>query len=271
MNVWWFLFKKEFRLMRPFWMITGLGIILIGIIGAYLAAQFHSGVPSLILFMLMFFHSFYLLLYLLISLQTEKSNTPIWMQSPQSGVLLFSVKFAAGFVLMLASLVLTLVFWFWIVNLDIQTGLYRDGRYLQSLLTIEGLIRDHWMLSFIVFAQRGLFLAALGVLIYFIVDLLKYIIKGWRWILGLGLFLIGIFTAIEFSHTELFALMFHWGRLDLSDFSILPSLRPVHGPPVVMIFRSLFPVYTGGIVFKFLFAAVCFFISTWLLDRKVEV
>lgn len=271
MNVWWFLFKKEFRLMRSFWIIAGLGIIFAGMIGAYFAVRFHSGVPSLILFMLMFFHSFYLLFYLLVSLWAEKSNTPIWMQSPQSGVLLLSAKFAAGFVLMLASLVLNLVFWFWIVNLDFQTGLYQGGEYFQSLLTIEGLIRQHWFLSFIVFVQRALCMVALGALIYFLIDLLKYVIKGWSWIVGPVLFFVGIFVVVWFSHTELFAFVFHWGELNLSDLSVLPSSGPVHGPPVVQIFRSLFPIYAGDIVFKFLFAMACFFVSAWLLDRKVEV
>ncbi|MEN1969537.1 hypothetical protein WMZ97_15855 [Lentibacillus sp. N15] len=271
MNVCWFLFKKEIRLMRSFWMIAGLVMLFVSFVGIYLAAKFHSGVPSLILFMVMFFHSFYLLFYLLVSLQKEKRNTPIWMQSPQSGILLLSVKFGAGFLLMLGSLVLNLLLWFWVVNLDIQTSLYQGGAYFQSLMTIEDLIKEHWILSFVVFIQRGLFLAGLGVLIYFSVDLLKYILKGWRWVLGLGLFLAGVFITIWFSHTELFVFMFHWGKLDLSDFSTLSFSETFQGPPIITIFRSFFPSYAGDILFKFLLATVCFFTSTWLLDRKVEV
>ncbi|GGP16367.1 hypothetical protein [Oceanobacillus neutriphilus] len=271
MNVWGFLFKKEIRLMRSFWMTAGLVILLISMMGGYLATRFHSGVPSLILFMLMFFHSFYLLLYLLVSLRKETRNLPIWMQSPQSGILLLSVKFGAGFLLMLGSLVLSLLLWLWVVNLDIQTSLYQGGAYFQSLTAIEDLIKEHWILSFVVFAQRGLFLAGLGVLLYFSVDLLKYTLKGWRWLLGFGLFIAGVFITIWFSNTELFAFMFHWGKLDLSDFSTLSSSGTFQGPPIVTIFRSFFPSYAGDIIFKFLLAAVCFFISTWLLDRKVEV
>lgn len=271
MNAWWILFKKEFRLTQSFWAIAALVVIIAEMIGAYFALQFHSGIPSLVLFMLMFFQSFFLLLYLLVSFQMEKSHTPIWIQSPQSGAFLLSVKLAAGFVLMSLSLILNLILWLWVVKLDFQSSLYQGGEYFQSLLAIEGLIKQHWFLSFIVFGQRALFLAALGMLIYFLIDLLKYAIKGWRWIIGLMLFFAGILVIIWFSHTGLFALIFHWGKLDLSDFSALPTLGSVPGPPVTVIFQRFFPVYAGDIVFKFLFATAVFFISAWLLDRKVEV
>lgn len=271
MNVWWLLFKKEIRLMRSFWVIAGLAILFISLAGVYLAARFHSGVPSLVIFMLLFFHSFYLLLYLLVSLQKEKRYAPVWMQSPQSGILLLFVKFGTGFLLMLGSFVLNLLLWFWIVNLDIPTSLHQGDAYFQSILTIEDLIKEHWILSFIVFIQRGLFLAGLGVLVYFSVDLLKYILKGWRWVLGLGLILSGVLITIWFSNTELFAFLFHWGELDLSDFSALSFSGTFQGPPIVTIFQSFFPSYAGDIIFQFFLAAVCFFISIWLLDRKVEV
>lgn len=271
MGVWWTLFKKEFRLTQSFWATAGLVIIVADLLGAYLALQFHSGIPSLILFMILFFHTFFLAIYLLVSLQQEKRNMPIWMQSPQAGVFLLSVKFVAGFVLMLASLVLNLMFWLWVVNLDFQTGLYQGGEYFQSLEMIKSLIKQHWFFSFIVFTVRALFLASIGVLIYFLADLSKHVIKGWRWIVGGLLFFAGVIIVIWFSNTELFALAFHWGKLNSLDFSVLPAPGSVQGPPVTLIFQSLFPSYLGDIVFKVLFSVASFSFAAWLLDRKVEV
>jgi len=271
MKVWWLLFKKEFRLMQKFWFIAGLLVILLGLIGAYIASQFNSGIPSLVLFMLLFFHSFYLFLYLISSLQAEKNNTPIWMQSPQSGVFLLSVKFAAGFILMLTMVVLNFILWSWTVDLDFQSGLYQGGAYFQSLLVIKDLIKQHLLLTLLVFTQRALFLASFGSLIYFFIDLLKYAIKAWRWVVGLVLFFIGIILVIWLNNTAFFDLFFHWGKLDLTGFSALSYQWTVQGPPVTIIFQSFFPVYVGSIVFNYLISAACFLMSSWLLDRKVEV
>ncbi|HEX7064039.1 MAG TPA: hypothetical protein VF199_03135 [Bacillales bacterium] len=271
MNVWWCFFKKEFRLMQSFWMTAGVAVVVACLAAAYLAFRFHSGIPSLALFILMVWHSFYLLIFVFVSLRREKSNTPIWMQSPQPAWFLLSVKFAAGLVLMYTSLVVNLLLWRWVMQLDFQTGLYSGHNQFRALLSISDLIQKNGALSILVIAERTLCLAALGTLIYFFIDTIKYLFRGWRWMVGLVLLFALLFVTISFRETAIFGALFGWGPLHLAGFTALDLPETVVGPPVARIFKSFFPGYWGAFLYDFLLFMIGFYVSGWLLDRKVEV
>lgn len=173
-NAWWCLFKKEFRLMRSFLLANGMILIAGGMIGADLAYHYHSGMSSFFLFVVMVWHFFYLLVYLISSLWAEKHYAPIWMQSPQPAWVLLSVKIASGLLLMYVSLFLNFVLWLWVVHLDFQTGSFQGVNGLRFLLPVAELIKQHGSLLLLIFAQRGLFLAVLGVCIYLFGSLLQH-------------------------------------------------------------------------------------------------
>ncbi|HET7656709.1 MAG TPA: hypothetical protein VFK37_00325 [Bacillales bacterium] len=271
MSVWWCFFKKEFRLMQSFWVTAGVALIIAGLTATYLAYQFHSGVPSMALFIVMVWHSFYLFIYMMVSLRREKGNTPIWMQSPQPAWLLLSTKFAAGLVLMYASLVVTLAFWQIVMNLDFQTGLYQGQHQFRVLLSISDLMQAHWGMSILAISKRALCLSALGTLIYFFIDLLKYLFRGWRWVIGLLLFLAVLFVVVCFRDTAIFGALFGWGKIQLTGFSTLHLPETINGPPAPWIFKNFFPAYWGAVLYELLLFLIAFFVSAWLLDRKVEV
>jgi hypothetical protein len=77
-NAWWFLFKKEFRLMRSFLLVNWTVLISGGLIGADLAYRTHSGMSSFFLFVVMVWHIFYLLVYLISqSMGRKKSRSDL--------------------------------------------------------------------------------------------------------------------------------------------------------------------------------------------------
>lgn len=269
MNAWWCLFKKEFLLMRMFWIINAFILVVAGAVGIYTAFRFHSGIPSFGLFILMVWHSFYLLLYLLISLRAERVNAPTWLQSPQPGWSLLSAKFAAGILLMFGSLLVNFLVWDWVMDLDF--GGSANVQPLGFLAPIFHEIRQHWFLGAISLTKRALCLATAGVLAYFFVDLLKYVLKGWRWILGFLLLILIIFASASFIHSGLYQVLFGWGKVNLPDVSASFSFHHHAGPPVSRIFESFVSAYWGGVLYEFLVSVILFFVTAWLFDRKVEV
>jgi hypothetical protein len=275
MKVWWSLIKKEFRLMQPFLLINGLVLFISGVVGVYLALQFHSGVPSLILFIAMIWHYIYLLVYLLISLRKERRYAPIWHHSPQSGWCLLSAKFTVGLVMLSLSLTLFTVLWLEIMPMDYHANPDPSQSWggFPFLVFIQFLVQHNWGLLVIIFLLRALLLAALGVFIYYIRDMIKYFLRGWRKILFPILFGAAFHLIVRFTDTSLYDALFYWGGFDLPKLSFLISSdastsSQMHHIPYSLIVGKL---TLGDMLYRFLLTSFCFYTAGWLLDRKVEV
>lgn len=273
MNAWWCLFRKEFRLMRAYAITNGLLLLFGGIFAISMANSYHHGLSSLVLFIAMIWHSVYLLLYMFKSLRAEKKNTPLWLQSPQSGWMLIFAKFAAGLVMMGGSLGVNLILWLWAVHLDFLTGLYQGPSGLRFLLSFHSQFMQHWGLLALESVQCALLLAALGCLIYFIVNICKYVLRGWRWMLFPILIFITLHLIVRFNDTSFYNTLFHWGKLNIPEFSTLFSIAPSSHAHFSQMPGSFFvgPLYWGDILYRFFLTAVFFYAAGWLLDRKVEV
>lgn len=269
MTAWWVLFKKEFLLMRMFWIINAFILVVAGVAAVYTASRYHSGIPSFALFLLMVWHSIYLVFYMLVSLRLERGNAPTWLQSPQPGWSLLSAKFVAGLVLMLGSLLVNFLIWNWVLQLDF--GGAHSVQPFGFLAPIFNVIRAHWLLGAVSLTKRALCVATAAILVYFVVDLMKYSLKGWRWIIGVLLYLFIICVSASFMHSGLFQTLFGWGKVNLPSVSAQISFHHHHGPPVSRMFEGFVSGYWGGVLYEFLVSLILFLVTAWLFDRKVEV
>jgi uncharacterized membrane protein YfcA len=266
MKLWWILFNKEFRLMQSFLLVHAFIFLVFGTVGTYLAARYHSGVPSLLLFIAIVWHTFYLLIYMVKSLRKEKKNVPIWMHSPQSGWFLLSAKFAAGLSLLCISLIIITGLWLWMMDLDFPKGAVEWENGFPFLHTMNAIIKQHWGVLALTFALRALFLAVLVTFIYFIRDVWKYTLGGWRWILFPLLIIIAVNLMVRFSDSSVYEAIFGWGTFDLPELDVWDSSN-VHHIPQSLIWGNL---SWGDLVFRGLITSVLFYVSGWLFDRKVE-
>jgi uncharacterized membrane protein YfcA len=265
MNAWWSLFKKEFRLMRFYLLINGWLLIVGGMVGIFTAYKHHSGIPSLILFIALIWHTIYLLVYVLKSLGAEKRHTPIWLQSPQSAWILISAKFTAGVVLLCTSLSVNLFLWIWLVQVEFHTGSFQGPPGFEFMPALVETLKQHPGILALITIQRSLLLGALGFMIYFIVEIFKYSLRGWRWILFPLLLILSFQLFFRLGDTSLYGAMMHWGKLNLPE--INASSHYANAP------EHFFwgPLYWGDIVYRFLLTYICLYAAAWLLDRKVEV
>ncbi|OYD08307.1 hypothetical protein [Paludifilum halophilum] len=252
MSVWWYLFRKEFRLMRTFWIVNGLLLLCAGLISGYAVHLHRSVLPELFLAVFLAWHTFYLLLYLLLSFHEEQRNAPLWMQSPQSGWLLLSAKFVAGWVLFCLSWILTLLL-LWVVTEGVPGWRSLNGGIL-----------------ILAFTQRVLFFAELGALVYFLFHVFGNRLKGWRWALYPVFFVGMVFLTVQFKNTSLYDIWFRWGAVDAVS---PPPPADATGPSAAHVFHNLFgaPIYGGDLLFGLVLTGVWFYLAGWLLDRKVEV
>ncbi|WP_028776011.1 hypothetical protein [Shimazuella kribbensis] len=268
MAVWWVLFQKEFRLTRLFWIVNLLVLLTIGIGGIYLANSSHSGIASLSLFVLIIWHHFYLLAYLLFNLYEEEIHGSLWLQSPQSGWILLSAKFFAGVILMFLSLLLTFTFFWTTLHFDFSTT--NNNSFLA--VTTQ-LFKQHAIELFIFIPFRSLLLASLGFLFYFIGNLLRDKLKAWRWTFILVLFvscllLIRLLHGISTANP-----IFHFGSINLLDVTKIISTELAPNSPFLHLFQNIFgqPLYWSDLLYGLLLTIACFFTVGWMLDRKVEV
>jgi hypothetical protein len=268
MKLWWMLLQKEFRLMQSFLLAHGFILALFGTAGVYLANRYHSGIPSAVAFAVMVWHLVYLLIYTLKSVSKEKQSAPIMLHSPQSGWFLLSAKYAAGLIALSLSFYLIMGIWLWIVHLDYANKVFEAGVRIPFIFRMESVLSKHWFSFGLIFIIRALFLAVLGGMVYYIRDVFKYALRGWRWILFPIIFVFSLRLVFHFTLTSFYNTLFGWGLLDISKESLAVSPDHEISIPIQLIWGQL---ALGGIVYFILLTSLLFYFTSWLLDRKVEV
>ncbi len=268
MKLWWILCKKEFRLMQAFLLMHACIILVFGTAGIYLAARYHSGVPSLLLFIAIAWHVFYLLVYMLKSVRKEKRYAPIWLQSPQSGWFLLSAKFAVGLGILCLSLGILTGLWLWMMSLDFPNGAVEWENGFPFLHKMNAIIKQHWFVLALTFVLRALLFAAIITLIYFVRDIWKYTFGGWRWIFFPILIVFALHLFVRFSDSSVYEAMFGWGSFHVAAAFQLAEAPNAHHLPESLFWGHL---TWGDLVFRGLVASILFYVTGWLLDRKVEV
>ncbi|WP_377890459.1 hypothetical protein [Alkalihalobacillus sp. R86527] len=256
MKNWSGLLRKEFRVTRTL-LLGAMAFDLLVMVGFFLASarwEFPY-LTTIIGGVLAFMHVFFLPLYLLISLNSEGSKLHLWLHNPQSGTRLLGAKIMNGLLALSVSLgvvsVLTLV------------AYYTEPSDLQ--LPIDNV----WLLGFYILAVILAANISMGVWLTFywtFYQVLKTYIR--RWALLLVLMLIGLISWFGgwFSGTRLGEVVMEWGYVQFpTAFSMEFSQQEFDFS------TSTVPFPIGSVIFDAIILVVIFFITCWLLDRKVEV
>ncbi|MGV3465969.1 MAG: hypothetical protein ACO1OT_11830 [Heyndrickxia sp.] len=253
------LLKKEFYITR-LWFLTWIIIMLIGIVASYIIAYrmhqpmipvgFHIGIAIL--------HFALMPMMFLSSLKLE-GKTQLWLNNPQSSKTLIIAKITVLFIYQVISQLILTISGYIVYEYVLSHGLkiepfpYLTYFTLFLFLLLTGLYFSCWILFY------WCFFHSLG----------KYpSIKKIRWLFILLLFF--IFNAIETALMQIDSL-----RDIVTKWKLPMYLNPrFHYEVTSHKWNLQFDMQQVSIIPIFIYAIIAialYFISSWLLDKKVEV
>ncbi len=262
MGEWVSLLKKEFKMARPR-VLWGLVVLIVaGFVDVFLAYRFgRPGAATVLAFMAVTFHIFYLAIYMLKSLSSEWNNAHLWLHLPRSGWSLISAKLASGLIALLVSFGITCIFSLWVVAIDLNS--FAQFNVLPQIELIWSAILHYgWMIVLLIITSAiytGLWAMMISVAMASTRNFIKKE-KG-RFFVGVGVFLIPTWGIGALQNTSVYDLLVKWGTVNL-PLTALNGIENVHVQPAF---------HVGEILFYTLVSAAVFYLSGWLLDNKVEV
>lgn len=262
MKSWIGLLKKEFHLGKMN-LIVSLGVITLLMIISLFAERsiLEPAVKFGFALVMIGLHVFFLAGYMVNSLQVESRRIHLWLHSPQPAVKLLLAKLVNG----LGSLILTL-------SVSLLYAIYTGKKVLEyyHIAIID------WAAFSDVVATILFYLIHMA--IYFSIWMIFYwtfyrIIKGYIGNFSIAITIL-LFFFIQWSfaklvETKLYDFLTGWGnlpfRFDQSTFISIFSIPP---DGIVSDVQLLF---LGEYLFHVLLSLGLFFLSSWLIDRKLEV
>ncbi|WEK55307.1 MAG: hypothetical protein P0Y55_04385 [Candidatus Cohnella colombiensis] len=236
MATWSALFKKDLRLIKTTFLI-GLVINLLCLLFAMLVNQYLF-IPLLVAAL---FHVFYVPIILFISLKTEANQLHLWLHNPRSGATLLLSKVLNGIVMTIVSLLV----------LYVMAGSLVSSRF--SL--VEAYWSDAKRMGLFIFPHIIMLSILIGIwtlLLWSLYHAFKYRIGRWTWLaLISAVIVLGLINELLDSSN-----LFKWGgwNIQFPEFSIDPI-----------------SVYTGQYLYHFIAGISLFYLSSWIIDKKVEV
>ncbi|MFX3617614.1 MAG: hypothetical protein ACE3JK_08795 [Sporolactobacillus sp.] len=245
MKVWKALFIKELRLGGPASLTFLMTELIMVLIGGFFAIRDHNYqyIP-IIGIMLLFCHGLYLFLYLLVTLNVERKTLHLWLYHPLPGWALLAAKLLAALVSMLVSFVLTASFTLiGIESSDFQVMGFGGKHYIGMDVFTTFFI--FWMSLFV-----GMVFIFLWVLFY----CLRSRLGKWAWLITIAIAAAVIFLYSSLENKGQLKSITHWGYLRFQWST-----------------DSYSTIYIGGFVFQSLVVIILFVLSSYLLDRFMEV
>ncbi|ACV62487.1 hypothetical protein Dtox_1630 [Desulfofarcimen acetoxidans DSM 771] len=260
MNEWWNLFKKEYRMTRTTTFIK-LGILLFLGLWGLNSNWIPPGAILAPAFLLIVFAAFYPAIFMFKYINKEFKQAPhLWLHSPQPAWMLLSAKLVVGLAVMLAILLLDAVFIYMSISDLQQTG------FSSANLTL--LLRDSgfYLLSAIV--GFSIYMASWSTLIIVVTASARKILGRYKWLAGFAAFYLGTWGVGKLQQTWLFERLTQWGafRINLISANKIQFVNNQHGFP----FGGI-QIYTGQILIIVIATLALFALSSWLIDKKVEV
>lgn len=257
MTAWRALLKKEFYLGRTAFIIAFIALWVI--IGAAAYIEFgrgNSGILIAVSAILIFPHTYYLLGYTIVSLRAESKRLNLWLHNPLPGYALLSAKLLNGLLAMTVSLLITFVILYWKVFDKVN-----------ELITGDVLLKGS------IFILTHLYLFAIYTSIWFIFywTIFRYLksrIGGYSWLVIIVTYF-AISTLFEkFRGSTIYENLTGWGEVEIVFLNdTLTSAFTGEIPNLV----SSPSLYIGVYVFYAATSLILFFISSWMIDRKIEV
>ncbi|MDQ8736218.1 hypothetical protein [Paenibacillus sp. LHD-38] len=246
MTEWAALFKKDFRLTRTVFFIGLVINFLVLLLTLYVDMNTGDNlflfIPLLVAVVL---HIFYLPVILFISLRTEADQLHLWLHDPRSASTLLLSKVLNGIAMMFVSLVI----------LYLMAGSLIISRF--SL--IEAYWTDTLKAGLLIFPHIfliSIMISAFVILLWSIHHALKYRIGRWTWLALLGAVIIPSWVGALIDSSKPYKLLTQWLSME-TNFPTF-AIDPI-------------PLYAGEYLYHFMVVVGLFYLSAWIMDRKVEV
>ncbi|WP_096186445.1 hypothetical protein [Evansella halocellulosilytica] len=265
MDAWWSLVKKEFRLGQPALILAIASYIVFSIIAIYFANRAGFGIEALLIVsgIAVILHVFYLVYYLLYSLEFERKRLHLWLHNPMPGYGLLLAKFVAGIFSMLITITIPIAVALTVVFISdavavpvswahiIEGGIYGFISLFFMAISIAIWFLFYWMIFLCLTRWVGTFLSFLGTFIFVIVTLNVY-----NW----------------FTSLNIYDLLTQWGGINLGNMLTgLSYSMDLESGAVSEVVTDMATIYVGAILYEAVLLVIIFAAATWLLNRKVEV
>lgn len=270
MSIWFGELRKDVRMMRTFGLVSIACVAVIGvllIIQSYRSPSAHFPIIGIgVLGTILVFEMFYLPVHLVINIVREwRGSAGFWLQSPQSGWLLMASKAVSSCLWTIALQIVTAAFMFW--------SFYLASPYIRALSpSWVGWLTEHQYLLG-AYAIIGVLLSGLSMglwlmLICIVMRSLRYRVKGLPWLAALIVFLIPTWGMSSFAHTYFYHRILDVWQIPISWFGI-GNFPLVAGSGSLQ--ASALHLNGGQLLWNVVVLAVVFYLSGWLLDKRVEI
>jgi hypothetical protein len=243
---WTALFKKDFRLTRTVFFV-GLIINFLFLLLTYYVEKntgdnLYMFIPLLVA---VGHHMLYVPFMVFVSLRAEAKAHNFWLHSPQSSIRLFLSKILNGIVMQLISLAVLYMMAGWlIISRFSRIEEYWGDVWLAALLTVPHMIAASTSIAVWVILLWSLYYA------------LRNRIGRWTSLVLPAAVIIPIWISSIFESSRLYEQLTHWISLEMNF-------------PTIM--NESIPFYAGDYVYNIIVVLGVFYLSTWIMDRKVEV
>lgn len=264
MSAWISMFKKDFRVGLPALLFTIISFIVIEALAAYLGGRNGMAIDAIIAvsFILIAAHILYLICYIFFSLQAERKKLHLWLHNPLPGYSLLLSKLLNGIIAMSITLFLS--------SSVVLLGIASMGDIISEEVSWKQIF------SIGIFTEVNLYLFAIDLAVWFIFSWMIYRMLTRRLgivmslIITLGITALIIYLYAKFETTGLYTTLTQWGEIPLAKFIQYGTNFQAESMSFsTQITESV--IHTGTYVFEAIIAVILFFISSWILDRKVEV
>ncbi|ARK31898.1 hypothetical protein BkAM31D_19775 [Halalkalibacter krulwichiae] len=265
MSAWISLMKKELRLGLSAFLVPIIAFLVVIGIASYLGSRNGFGWEAVV-FVAMFatgIQVFYMIYYLLYSLQTERKVLHLWLHSPMPGYGLLSAKLVSALAYMLFTCFITGTTLFIAVNQSVsiseqlqfvniaEIGMFGGLHLILLAVHFAIVFMFFWIIFLVLNRNLGSFVSFLSTFVIFIIATTLY---------------------SAFTETGLYAWLTQWGELHFSGIteSINITTNFETGTEVIQE-AGYISLYLGFYFFEAVVAILLFLGAWWLLDRKVEV
>ncbi|WP_044894686.1 hypothetical protein [Bacillus alveayuensis] len=259
MNKWKGLLRKEFHISKTGILVSIALVIAVHLIAYIFSLKYNDPlimfIPSIVLVAL---HSFYLTVFMYVSLQAEAKHLHLWLYTPHSAFNLLAAKLLTGMVGFLFSFSISGMFAY--IGLLNLRGVYIAEETWETMLILKS-----GLLSGISIALFAIYLAIWLVFYWTIFQTLKRFMAKFSFLAVVIISFLIAWLGNSFQKTVLYEKLTKWGYFDITFVKNVV----VNNKHVIVEKARELPI--GMFVYYSFIAIGLFALSAWLIDRKVEV
>ncbi|MFC0559520.1 hypothetical protein [Halalkalibacter alkalisediminis] len=265
MNAWLHLLKKEFRLGLTAFLVPIITYLVLTGVAAYIGSRngfSWEAVVGVSIFAIGL-QVFYVLYYLLNSLQVERKKLHLWIHTPMPGYGLLSAKIAAGLISMIMTLLLT--------GVTLMVAVHQSPTISEQVKMVQ--LADMSLLGGIHLILFAVSLAVLFIFFWIVFLLFNRNLGSFVSFLSTFVLFIGTTSVYNwFKESIVYEKLTSWGEIQFSGIAESVSIEAsMESGTEVITEVGTFSLFAGAYLFETVVALILFFAACWMLDHKVEV